>query len=124
MSPDIVFGNANTEAAKRSGWFLGHFITPTDDPRSTHDLEVKWGIHKAGDCRSEWAANIHATTISILIKGRFCLLFPDQDVLLEQVGDYALWCSGIAHTWVAEEDSTILTVRWPSVSGPTKSISL
>ena len=123
MPPDIVFGNANTEAAKCSGWFLGHFITPTDDPRSTHDLEVKWAIHKEGDNRTEWATNIHATTICILIKGRFCLQFPDQDVLLAQEGDYALWRSGIAHTWVAQEDSTVLTVRWPSVSGDSVEVS-
>jgi hypothetical protein len=123
MPLDIVLGNANTEAAKRSGWFLGHFITPTDDPRSTHDLEVKWAIHKAGDCRTEWATNVHASTISILIKGRFCLQFPEQDVLLAQEGDYVLWRSGVAHTWVAKEDSTVLTVRWPSVSGDSVEVS-
>ncbi|MGI8502670.1 MAG: signal peptidase I [Hassallia sp.] len=123
MPPDIVFGNANTEAAKRSGWFLGHFITPIDDPRSTHDLEVKWGIHKAGDCRTESASNIHATTIAIIIQGKFCLKFPDQDILLQHAGDYALWRPGIAHTWVAQEDSTVLTVRWPSVSGDSVEVS-
>lgn len=37
----VVFGNAKEEKANRGGWFLGHFITPLDDLRSTEDLEVK-----------------------------------------------------------------------------------
>ena len=43
MPPKVVFGNASVEGANRWGWFLGHFITPTDNPRSTPLLEVKWG---------------------------------------------------------------------------------
>lgn len=32
MQPKVVFGNAHTEGANRSGWFLGHFITPINNP--------------------------------------------------------------------------------------------
>jgi hypothetical protein len=117
MQSKIVFGNASVEGAKRWGWVMGHFLTPTDDPRSTPLLEVKWGVHKAGESRQQWAMNVEATTLSILIKGRFCLQFPEQEVILCHEGDYVLWLPGVPHTWSAEEDSTILTVRWPSKSG-------
>lgn len=117
MTPKVVSGNAGVEGTSRWGWFVGHFIEPSDDPRSTPNLEVKWGIHKAGDGRTEWAVNAEATTLSILISGRFRLKFPDREVLLSQAGDYVLWDPGIPHWWVAESDSTILTVRWPSKSG-------
>jgi hypothetical protein len=117
MPPKVVFGNAQVEGANRWGWFFGHFITPTNDPRSTSTLEVKWGVHQAGDGRSEWAMNAQATTVSILIKGRFRLQFPEQEVLLCNEGDYVLWSPGVPHCWSAELDSTVLTIRWPSQSG-------
>jgi len=114
MPPKVVFGNASVEGANRWGWFLGHFITPTDDPRSTPLLEVKWGVHKAADGRTQWATNVEATTLSILINGRFRLQFPEQEFLLSREGDYVLWSPGVPHYWSAEEDSTVVTVRWPS----------
>ena len=114
MPPKVVFGNASVEGANRWGWFLGHFITPTDDPRSTPLLEVKWGVHKAGDGRTQWATNVEATTLSILINGRFRLQFPEQEFVLSREGDYVLWCPGVPHYWSAEENSTVVTVRWPS----------
>ena len=114
MPPKVVFGNASVEGANRWGWFLGHFITSTDDPRSTPLLEVKWGIHKAGDGRTQWATNVEATTLSILINGRFRLQFPEQEFVLSREGDYVLWCPGVPHYWSAEENSTVVTVRWPS----------
>jgi len=67
-----------------------HFVALTDDPRSTPTLEVKWAVHEAGDSRTQWAMNIEATTLSILIKVRFRLQFPEQEVLLSQEGDYVL----------------------------------
>ncbi|NMG21126.1 signal peptidase I [Brasilonema bromeliae] len=117
MQAKVVFGNAIVEGAKRWGWFIGHFITPSEDPRSTEDLEVKWAVHKAGDSRTQWAVNNEAATLSILIHGRFRLQFEDGDIVLSQEGDYVLWCSGVPHCWVAESDCTIVTVRWPSKSG-------
>jgi hypothetical protein len=114
MPPKVVFGNASVEGANRWGWFLGHFITPTDDPRSTPLLEVKWGVHKAGDGRTQWASNVEATTLSILINGRFRLQFPEQEFVLSREGDYVLWLPGVPHYWSAEEDSTVVSVRWPS----------
>lgn len=117
MQSQVVFGNAQQEGVDRGGWFMGHFIPSADDPRSTSNLEVKWGVHKAGDGRTQWATNTEATSLSILITGRFRLQFPEQEVLLSREGDYALWLPGVPHYWSAEEDSTIVTVRWPSKSG-------
>ena len=117
MQPKVVFGNAHVEGASRWGWFIGHFLAPTDDLRSTPSLEVKWAVHQAGDGRSEWAMNVEATTLSILIRGRFRLQFQDREVLLSREGDYVLWSPGVPHYWSAESDCTILTVRWPSKPG-------
>lgn len=117
MQQKVVFGNAQTEGENRGGWFMGHFITPTNDPRSNSNIEVKWAVHKAGECRNQWAINVEATTISILIQGQFCLQFPEQEVLLSRVGDYVLWLPGVPHCWQAQTDCTILTVRYPSKSG-------
>lgn len=114
MQPKVVFGNADVEGANRCGWFFGHFITTPDDPRSSSILEVKWSAYKAGEGRSEWAMNVEATTLSILIKGRFRFQFPDREILLSREGDYVLWSPGVSHCWSAEFDSTVLTIRWPS----------
>ena len=122
MSSQVVFGNAGAEGASRGGWFAGHFITPDDDARSTSVLEVKWGVHPAGDCRTQWAVNAAETTLSILVKGRFCLQFPECEILLSREGDYALWLPAVPHYWSAEEESVIVTVRWPSVSGDSSGI--
>lgn len=123
MSPKVIFGNAQADGKSRWGWFMGHFITPADDLRSNPTLELKWGTHPAGESRRDWAINAEATTLSILISGKFRLQFPDREMLLANQGDYALWCPGVPHCWIAEEDSTILTVRWPSLPGDSKAVS-
>lgn len=120
---NFVFGNAKEEGGKGEGWFLGHFITPKDDPRSTEELEVKWGVHQAGDSRDEWAVNNHAATLSILIHGEFRLQFEDREIVLSREGDYVLWSAGVAHTWIAKTDCTILTVRYPSKPGDSVAVS-
>ena len=116
MSSKVVFGNAHVEGTSRWGWFIGHFIAP-NDLRSTPTLEVKWGVHQAGEGRSQWGTNTEATTLSILIKGQFRLQFPDQEFLLSREGDYLLWAPGVPHCWSAESDCIIVTVRWPSKPG-------
>lgn len=117
MSPKVVFGNAHTEGTNRSGWFFGHFVNPIDDPRSTSILELKWAVLKAGENRTQWAINLEATTLAILISGRFCLQFPEEEFLLAREGDYVLWLPGVTHCWYAESNCTILTIRWPSQPG-------
>ena len=67
MQPKVIFGNARAEGVNHFGWFLGHFITPINNPLSTSILEVKWAIQKVGESRLQWAMNLEATTLSILI---------------------------------------------------------
>lgn len=43
--------------------------------------------------------------------------FPGRSVLLEEQGDYVVWGQGVDHSWTAEDDSVVLTLRWPSVPG-------
>lgn len=115
MQPDVICGNAEQDGCDRRGWFMGHFIDPKQQGRSTADLELKWGVHSAGEKRTEWGVTPHSTTISILIEGRFRLQFAEQEVILARPGDYVIWQPGVGHTWWAEEYSKVLTVRYPSV---------
>jgi quercetin dioxygenase-like cupin family protein len=50
----------------------------------------------------------------LLITGRFRVELTEGPVTLATQGDYLMWGPGIDHTWHAEENSTVLTVRWPS----------
>jgi hypothetical protein len=110
----VVLGNANADGAGSTrGWFVGHFIEQ-GDPRRTDAVEVKWGLHRAGESRPTPAPGADSTSLSILVRGRFRLTFPDAEAVLAEPGDYALWLPGIPHGWTAEEDSVVVTVRWPS----------
>ncbi|MBC6435384.1 signal peptidase I [Nostoc sp. HG1] len=117
-SHQVIFGNAIADGVNQHGWFIGHFIDE-NSARCTSEVEVKWGVHTAGDQRSQWSINHTATTLSILVHGRFRLYFPDHEILLAHEGDYALWLPEVAHNWVAEADSAVITVRLPSTSGDT-----
>ena len=111
----FAHGNASVDGHGRGGWYLGHMVPGGEEAlRSSSQVEVKWGVHAAGSPRKGWVANTEATTLSVLVRGRFRILFPEADVLLEREGDYALWPPGLPHHWVAEDDSVVLTVRWPS----------
>ena len=116
MQPKVIFGNAHREGTNRSGWFFGHFVTPINNPHSSSILQIKWAVY-TGESRLQWAMNLEATTIAILIQGRFRLQFPEEEFLLSREGDYVFWFAGVPHCWSAESDSTILTIRWPSQSG-------
>jgi len=112
----IYVGNANKDGAGDGGWILGHF-RPEGDLRHSGDVEIKWGVHARGDRRAEWVRGERRTALLVLISGRFRLEFPGRDVVLREQGDYVLWGRGVDHSWYAEEDSVVLTVRWPSVPG-------
>ncbi|MGH2561249.1 MAG: signal peptidase I [Thermomicrobiales bacterium] len=116
LDHDVHTGNAAAEGPARHGWFLGHFLEERHNLRSTRDVEMKWGHHAAGEGQDEWTVNRHATTLSILISGRDRISFPYREVVLRRPGDYVIWAPGIPHRWRAEEESVVLTVRWPSVS--------
>lgn len=80
-------------------------------------MEIKWGVHPRGDARARWVAGEERTALLVLVSGRFRVELPGRSVLLERQGDYVVWGRGVDHSWVAEEESVVLTVRWPSVAG-------
>lgn len=112
----VEVGNAADQGEGRSGWFVGHFVDRALGLRHSDEVEVKWGVHRAGETKSAYGANDTAKTLSILVSGRFLLEFPDRDetARLERPGDYALWPPGLWHRWTALDDAVVLTVRWPS----------
>ena len=114
-------GNAAKDDDRR-GWLVGHFIDDTADPHYSKDVEIKWGLHQAGDERTEWSAGRHDRTILILVSGRWRLELASSHqhdipttVTVDTQGDYVLWEKGIDHRWRAEDDSVVITVRWPSM---------
>jgi mannose-6-phosphate isomerase-like protein (cupin superfamily) len=113
---NVYVGNATVDAAGDRGWLLGHF-KPLDDVRHSDDVEIKWGVHPPGDRRAQWATAEKRTALLVLISGRFRVELPGRSVLLATQGDYVVWGPGVDHSWHAEEQSVVLTVRWPSVPG-------
>jgi hypothetical protein len=109
-------GNASADGVPFQDWIIGHFVPPELGERSTQHIEVKWGVHDAGEGEHEWSVNKTATTVSILLRGKDRIAFPDREVVLEREGDYAIWGPGVPHRWRAIEPSVVVTVRWPSVS--------
>jgi len=108
------YGNAADDTRDDRGWLLGHFVNPPDDVRHTNDVEVKWGIHPAGDKRAEWTSDDQRTTLLLLVEGQFRIDLTEGSRVLSTQGDYALWGPGIDHSWEALADSVVITVRWPS----------
>jgi hypothetical protein len=115
MAEGIYVGNAGADASEDRGWLLGWF-KPDGDPRHSRDVEVKWGMHPRGERRGQWVSGETRAALSLLISGRFLVEFPGRSVLLAQQGDYVVY-RGVDHSWQAEEDTVLLTVRWPSVPG-------
>ena len=109
-----VSGNVALASKDTRGWLLGHFMPGIGNPLRTSELELKWYTHAKGETRSEWAPGNPVTTLNILVRGHFVLLFPDQEVALEKEGDFVLFGPGIPHSYRSVEESLVLTVRWPS----------
>ena len=116
MTGEIYVGNADVDAPMDRGWLLGHF-KPAGDPRHSTDVEIKWGRHPPGDRRAQWVRGEHRTALLMLISGRFHVELPARAVVLAEPGDYILWGHGVDHSWYAEQESVVLSVRWPSVPG-------
>jgi hypothetical protein len=64
--------SGNAAKVSRKGWFVGHFIKD-DLVRQSKDVCVKWGIHNQGASNKKFTAYRSATTISVLIHGKFRL---------------------------------------------------
>ena len=115
MADNWYVGNAVADSEDNRGWLLGHFLAGSNGVRATDAVEVKWGIHPAGDSRDSWQTDQQRTTILLLVKGRFRLELSAGTFVLEREGDYAVWGPGMDHSWHAEEASVVITVRWPSL---------
>lgn len=110
----IQTGNAELDSLATRGWFIGSFLGPDGGIRNTQDIEVKWGVHQAGEARDEWVTGETRTTLAILVSGEFVMEFRDKTIDLSAPGDYVMWDPGVDHKWHAVKDCTLLTVRWPS----------
>lgn len=118
MADNWYAGHADDDAGRYRGWLLGHFVEAADGaPRSTQAVEVKWGLHPAGQTRAEWTEGDQRTTMVLLVSGRFRIDLTVASTTLERRGDYVVWGPGIDHSWQAEQDSTVITIRWPSRPG-------
>ena len=93
-SAGVTFGNAVEASKNTRGWLLGHFMPGADNPLRSDDVELKWFTHPAGDARPECAPGNPVRTLNVLMRGRFVLLFPDQEVTLANEGDYVLFGPG------------------------------
>jgi quercetin dioxygenase-like cupin family protein len=107
-------GNAAEVTSDTRGWLIGHFIDPSEGVRSSKDVEVKWGTHPAGDKRPEWTSDDQRTTLVLLVQGNFRVDLTEGSSTMTRQGDYIMWGPGIDHSWEANEDSVVVTVRWPS----------
>nr|WP_054055722.1 signal peptidase I [Alloactinosynnema sp. L-07] len=114
MVTDWTSGNAAEDGQPTRGWLVGHFIDPSEGVRSSNDVEVKWGIHPAGDKRPEWTSDDQRTTLVLLVEGHFRVDVTDGSKTMERPGDYIMWGAGVDHSWEALADSVVMTVRWPS----------
>ena len=114
VAGDIYVGNATTDAAAR-GWLLGHFMPP-GDARHADAVEIKWGVHPAGEKRAGLVTDDPRSILSVLVSGRFRIDLPDRSVVLAKQGDYLVF-HGLNHTWEAEEASVVVSIRWPSLPG-------
>jgi hypothetical protein len=108
-------GNAAEDGTAHRGWIVGSFIDPTLSGRSTADVEVKWGSHPAGQRRATWAPGGPQATLVILVQGRFRVDLVGGSAILVRQGDYVTWGPGTEHSWYAEADSVVITIRWPSL---------
>jgi hypothetical protein len=136
LPPSVSRGNAAVDGAPFNGWFVGDFTRwlaergassselATVGLRDTPLLEVKWGIHPAGQPRpAGWAARTPAVGVSVLVAGEFVVVFredggaPEREVRLGEQGDYVVWGPAVEHRWYAVRDSIILTVRWVTPHG-------
>jgi hypothetical protein len=114
MAKDWYVGNAHEDSQDHRGWLVGHFLGESDGVRASRDVEVKWGVHPAGEGRDAWVTDERRTTLLLLVSGRFHVDLSVGSFTLENEGDYAMWGPGIDHQWRAEKDTVVITVRWPS----------
>lgn len=115
MHSDETIQTGNAVIDNENGWFVGASLPESLGIRHRSDIELKWSTHKKGEERSEWVTNEIRTTIAVLISGKYEVMFRKKSVSLSNQGDFVMWGKGSDHTGKAQEDSVILTIRWPSI---------
>ncbi len=113
---NFYIGNATTDGQDTRGWFVGHFCKPKGSLRQSRDLEVKYFKHTTGEERYDWSICQTATTLSLVLVGKFRVIFPQGEYLLGP-GDYYITRAKFPHRYRVEEDATVVSVRWPSLPG-------
>ena len=71
MADNWHVGKAAVDGGDSRGWLIGHFLDSSDEVRASEIVEVKWGIHPAGEGRDDWYTCEKRTTVLLLVKGRF-----------------------------------------------------
>ncbi|GAB0494382.1 hypothetical protein MMPV_005675 [Pyropia vietnamensis] len=143
----LAVGNAAVNGSATRGWLVGHFLAPDNPASSRHvEVKWSAHAAGAANAGGV-AVNTVGTSMALLVRGHHRLFFPElpadegrageggaegeegggegksgltkagRVVDLVNEGDYVLWAPGVAHTWVAVEDSAVVTVRWPSLGG-------
>jgi hypothetical protein len=54
MADDWHVGNAVSDGEDLRGWLVGHFLEDAEDVRASDAVEIKWGVHPAGQGRDAW----------------------------------------------------------------------
>jgi hypothetical protein len=78
--------NAHTDGQDHRGWLIGHFLDEEEGVRASRDVEVKWGVHPAGEDRREWVTDEQRTMLPILVSGQLRLDLSVGSVTLENEG--------------------------------------
>jgi hypothetical protein len=91
MSSPPYVGNAVRDGADRRGWLVGHFLGREGGIRTSADVEIKWGIHPAGERRMDMVTGDTRTTVLLLVSGRFEIELDGVAHVLRESGDYAMW---------------------------------
>jgi len=115
MKLKIKKGNFNLETVPFKGWVLGHFIDKSS-PFYNVDFEIKWARHHKGEIK-EARLETPARTLSILISGKQITKFfsTDEEVVLENEGDYLFYQPNVPHVNEYPKDTLLLVIRWPSI---------
>jgi hypothetical protein len=115
LPAEVKYGNGLLDGRGHGGWFVGHFMDEGTLSQSD-DVEVKFSVNPTGRRNEAAVANIVSRSMTILVSGKHRVEFGNSSVLLERPGDYCIW-AGTAHSWQSVRESTVLTVRWPSLQG-------
>lgn len=116
----VKYGNGHLDGRQHKGWFVGHFMNQDSDLAKSKDVEAKISFNPTGKRNEATTLNTVARTITFLVSGSHKLEFGNSSVLLERPGDYCIFSNGVAHSWESVDDSTVLTIRWPSLHGDQK----